>query len=201
MALTGKPIFLSTGMTYLAEVEMALEEIHRYNQDVVLLQCTANYPIPDDEANLNVLKTYKSKFDIIVGYSDHSKGIGASPYAIPLGARVVEKHFTLNTEQQGPDHEASLNPEQLKDYVKEIRKVELFMGTGIKKPSFDELKTRNTLQKCLVASTFISKSEPFTESNIIAKRTGGKGISPSYYKDVLRKKASKDYKENDIIYE
>jgi N,N'-diacetyllegionaminate synthase len=201
LARTGKPIFLSTGMSYLAEVEMALEEIYPYNQNVVLLQCTANYPIADDEANLNVISTYKSKFDIIVGYSDHSKGIGASPYAIPLGVKVVEKHFTLDTEQQGPDHEASLNPEQLKNYVKEIRKVESYMGTFNKKPSFDELKTRNSLQKCLVASTSISKDEPFTDGNIIAKRTGGKGISPNYYKDLLRKKASKDYKVNDIINE
>ena len=199
LALTGKPLFLSTGMSYLAEIEMALEEIYPYNKNVVLLQCTANYPINDDEANLNVIKTFKSKFDIIVGYSDHSKGIGASPYAIPMGAKVVEKHFTLDTEQKGPDHEASLNPNQLKDYVKEIRKVELFMGTANKRPSFDELKTRESLQKCLVASKSISKLEPFTENNIVAKRTGGKGISPIYYNDILKKFASKHYNVNDII--
>lgn len=199
IAKSGKPIFLSTGMSYLAEVELALEEMQQYNQNIVLLQCTANYPIADHEANLNVINTYKSLFDIIVGYSDHSTGIGASPYAIPMGARVVEKHFTLDTEQQGPDHEASLNPNQLKEYVKEIRKVELYMGTSIKKPSFDELKTRRSLQKSYVAAKSIAKSDPFTERNIIAKRTGGKGISPIYYKDLLQKTASRDYNVNDII--
>ena len=201
VAQTRKPIFLSTGMAYLAEVELALEEIYQYNQDVVLLQCTANYPISDDEANLNVINTYRSMFDITVGYSDHSRGLGASPYAIPLGARVVEKHFTLDTEQSGPDHEASLNPDELRKYVLEIRKVESFMGSGIKKPSFDELKTREALQKCLVASKFIAKSEPFTLNNMVAKRTGGVGISPIYYKDILKKTASKDYNINDEIHE
>ena len=201
VAQTGKPILLSTGMAYLAEVQTALEEIYKYNQDVVLLQCTANYPISDDEANLNVISTYRSMFNITVGYSDHSRGLGASPYAIPLGARVVEKHFTLDTEESGPDHEASLNPDELRKYVLEIRKVELFMGSGVKKPSFDELKTRESLQKCLVASKFIAKSEYFTLENIVAKRTGGVGISPLYYKDILKKKASKDYNINDVIHE
>ena len=199
LALAGKPIFLSTGMSYMADIEVALEEIYPYNKNVVLLQCTANYPISDDEANLSVIKTFKSKFDIIVGYSDHSVGIGASPYAVPLGAKVVEKHFTLDTDQLGPDHKASLSPEELKRYVKEIRRVELFMGTSIKRPSFDELKTRDTLQKCLVASKSISRFAPFTEDNVVAKRTGGKGISPIYIKDIFKKNASKNYDVDDII--
>ena len=201
IAKTGKPIFLSTGMCYLAEIETALKEIYAFNKDVVLLQCTANYPINDREANLNVIKTFKSKFNVLVGYSDHSVGIGASPYAIPLGARVVEKHFTVDNNEEGPDHQASLSPEELTSYVKEIRRVETYMGSSIKNPSFDEIKTRNSLQKCLVASKNIFQNELFTEDNIIAKRTGGKGISPVYYKDLLRMKATRDYKKNDIIYE
>ena len=201
IAKTGKPIFLSTGMSYMAEIETALEELYAFNKDIILLQCTANYPIKDIEANLNVIKTFKSKFNILLGYSDHSKGIGASPYAIPLGVRVVEKHFTIDDKQEGPDHEASLNPKQLCQYVKEIRRVEVFMGTDVKKPSFDELKTRSSLQKCLVASKNILQNQFFTEKNIIAKRTGGKGISPMYYRDLLKRKASRDYKKNDIINE
>lgn len=199
VAKTGKPIFLSTGMSYLSEVEMALEEIYKYNKDLVLLQCTANYPIDDEEANLNVISTYQKKFDVIVGYSDHSVGLGASLFAIPMGAKVVEKHFTLNTEDEGPDHRASLNPEQLKKYVAEVRKVERYMGSGIKKPSFNELQTRKSLQKCLVARKNINVGEVFSLENIVAKRTGGKGISPIYYQDIIGKISQKKYAVNDII--
>jgi len=201
IAQTNKPIFLSTGMSYFEEIKLALKEIYPYNKNVVLLQCTANYPIRDNDANLNVIYTFKSKFDILVGYSDHSTGIGASPYAIPLGAKVVEKHFTLNTDESGPDHKASLNPEELKSYVKEIRRVESFMGSYIKEPTNDELETRKSLQKCLVASQKISMNDFFTESNIVAKRTGGFGISPIFYKDLLKKKSSREYNINDIINE
>jgi N-acetylneuraminate synthase len=199
LAKSGKPIFLSTGMSYLSEVEMALQEIYNYNKDVVLLQCTANYPIQDNEANLNVLNTFLSHFKILVGYSDHTVGTGASPYAIPMGARVVEKHFTIDNSSEGPDHKASLNPVQLKDYVKQIRKVEEYMGIFIKIPSFDETKTRKSLQKCLVAACEIKKDQSFTEQNIVAKRTGGEGISPLYYNQLLEKRASKKYNKNDII--
>jgi N-acetylneuraminate synthase len=199
LAKIGKPIFLSTGMTYMTEIELALEEIYPYNKDVILLQCTANYPIKDHEANLNVLNTFQSMFDIVVGYSDHSMGTGASPYAIPMGARVVEKHFTLDNKGLGPDHKASLNPIQLREYVKQIKKVEEYMGTFVKMPSFDELKTRKSLQKCLVADYDIKKGDSFSNRNIIAKRTGGEGISPLYYRQLIAKKASKNYNKNDII--
>ena len=199
IAMTGKPIFLSTGMSYLSEVQMALEEIYQHNSDVVLLQCTANYPIDDSEANLNVLYTYQDLFDIIVGYSDHSVGIGASPYAIPMGAKVVEKHFTINKEELGPDHKASLNPSELKEYVKIIRQVEFYLGDYIKKPSIAELKTRKSLQKSLVAACDIDKGEILTDKNLLAKRTGGVGISPIYYHEIIGIKASQSYNKNDII--
>ena len=199
VAKTGKPIFLSTGMSYLSEVQLALEEIYPFNKNVILLQCTANYPINDNEANLNVLYTYQSLFDIIVGYSDHSVGIGASPYAIPMGARVVEKHFTLNTGEKGPDHKASLDPIELKQYVNHMIKVEEYLGQFTKIPSFAEMKTRQSLQKCLVAATDIAKDDFLSDKNVIAKRTGGKGISPIYYKQLFARKASRSYKKNDII--
>lgn len=199
IAQTGKPLFLSTGMSYLSEVELALKEIYQYNKQVVLLQCTANYPIEDEEANLNVIKTYQNHFDVLVGYSDHSVGLGASVYAIPMGAKVVEKHFTLNTEGEGPDHLASLNPQQLKDYVLAIRQAEKYLGTDIKAPSLAEQNTRNSLQKCLVAKENIEEGDIFTLDNIVAKRTGGKGISPIYYSKFIGKKASRSFQKNEIL--
>lgn len=194
-----KPIFLSTGMSYLAEVELALEAINRHNRDVVLLQCTANYPIDDDEANLNVLNTYKKNFDILIGYSDHSVGLGAAAFAIPMGAKVVEKHFTYDKNSVGPDHKASLSPDELTEFVRLVRRVDKYMGSAVKSPSLSEQGTRRSLQKCFVAAAKISKGDVFTDENIVAKRTGGIGISPIYYFDVLGKTASANFEVDDII--
>jgi N-acetylneuraminate synthase len=199
IAQKNKPIFLSTGMSYLDEVKQALETIYQYNKDVVLLQCTANYPIKDDEVNLNVINSYKKEFDILVGYSDHSVGIGAAPYSIPMGAKVVEKHFTLDKSLKGPDHLASLTPDELCEFVRIVKQVDTFMGSYIKEPNSSEIDTRKSLQKSLVANCDIKESEYFTEDNIIAKRTGGIGISPIEYKKVLNSKAKKDFKKDDII--
>ncbi len=199
VAKKGKPIFLSTGMTYLAEVKLALETIYKYNKDVVLLQCTANYPIQDNEANLAVINTYKDNFDIILGYSDHSVGIGAAPYAIPMGVRLVEKHFTLNKNDEGPDHAASLSPEELVNFVKTIRRVDTYIGSDVKEPSLSEQSTRKSLQKCMVANQVIKKGEKFSMDNIVAKRTGGIGTSPIFYKDLVGTTATKQYEKNEII--
>jgi len=199
IAQTGKPIIFSTGMCYLNEVTAALEEIKCYNDQVIILQCTANYPIKDSEANLNVLRTYQEHYDAILGYSDHSVGLGAALYSIPLGAKVVEKHFTIDKGLDGPDHEASLDPEELKEFVKQARTVEAYLGATVKEPTASELLTRASLQKCLVASCTICEGETFTEENIVAKRTGGKGITPLYYKDIVGKVAQRGYVMNDII--
>ncbi|MCK5847448.1 MAG: N-acetylneuraminate synthase [Bacteroidales bacterium] len=199
VAKKNKPIFLSTGMSYLSEVQMALDTILEFHNQVVLLQCTANYPIKNTEANLNVMNTYRSNFDVLLGYSDHTVGIGAAAFAIPMGAVVVEKHFTLDKAQEGPDHTTSLSPDELAEFVKLVRKVDDFMGTSIKKPNLSELKTRASLQKCLVANDDIVKGEIFTDENIIAKRTGGIGISPIYYKEIVGTKATINYSKNDII--
>ena len=135
----------------------------------------------------------------MVGYSDHTVGVGAAAFAIPMGAKVVEKHFTLDKSLQGPDHKASLSPEELKEFVQLVRKVDAFMGSSIKKPNLSETKTRASLQKCLVANCEIQEGEVFTEDNIIGKRTGGEGISPIYYKDLVGTKATKNYKKDEII--
>jgi N,N'-diacetyllegionaminate synthase len=199
VARTGKPIFLSTGMCYLDEVEMAVKAILEINTNLILLQCTANYPIQDDEANLNVLNTFKEKFDCILGFSDHTIGLGASLFAIPMGAKVVEKHFTIDKSFDGPDHRASLTPTELKGFVLEIRRIEKYLGSSEKRPTDSEKLTKKSLQKCLVAAQNIKKGEKFSENNLIAKRTGGIGISPLFYDQILGTFAPKDFNKNDII--
>ena len=194
-----RPIILSTGMSNMCEIELALEEIIPFNKDVIILHCTSNYPIQDSEVNLSALNTLKNKFDILVGFPDHSLGIGAGAYAVPMGAKVIEKHFTLNKDFDGPDHTASLSPEELIKFVEEIRKVETYLGQPIKMPTFSELNTKKSLQKYFVARINIQSNEIFTESNIIAKRTGGEGLSPIYYKNVLGKRAKKSFKKDEII--
>lgn len=199
VATKGKPIILSAGMCYMDEVRKALEAIYPINKDLILLQCTANYPINDNEANIGIIKTFKNSFDMLVGYSDHSKGVGASPYAVAIGAKVIEKHFTLDRNMEGPDHKASLEPRELKELVQTIRRVEKYIGNGIKTPTLSEQFTRKSLQKCLVAKSDIAEGEKLTESNIIAKRTNGEGISALYYDDLIGRTAKKDYRTNDII--
>lgn len=198
-AKIGKPIILSAGMCYMEEVYKALEAIYPFNDKVILLQCSANYPIRDTEANLNVIDTFKKEFDIMVGYSDHSVGVGASPYAVAKGARVIEKHFTLDRAMAGPDQKASVTPEELKQLVQEVRKVEQYLGSGIKVPTCSEQFTRKALQKCLVAKTNIPCGAVFTIENVVAKRTNGIGISALYIDDVLGQTASRDYAVDDII--
>lgn len=194
-----KPIILSAGMCYLEEVEKAVDTISESNQNLILLQCTANYPIQDEEANLRVVTSFIDKFDMIVGYSDHSSGIGASPYAVALGAKVIEKHFTLDKTLKGPDHKASVTPDELKKLVLEIRKVEKYLGDGVKMPTYSEQATRRSLQKCLVADKEIKKGDIITGESIVAKRTDGIGISALYYDNVIGKRAEKNYNKNDII--
>lgn len=201
VAQTGKPIFLSTGMCYINEVDAALEEMAIFNTNIVLLQCTANYPIADTEANLNVITTFKERYDILVGFSDHTVGIGAAPYAVPFGARVLEKHFTIDKTMEGPDHLASLSPQELKDFVIQVRQMEKYFGGFEKTPTQSELGTRKSLQKCLVASKEIKAGDKFSEENMIGKRTGGIGIAPLRYKELIGKIATANFKLNEIIHE
>ena len=199
VARKNKPIILSAGMCYMEEVCKALEAVYPINRDLILLQCTANYPIDDEEANIGVVQTFKEKFDILTGYSDHSRGVGASPFAVALGAKVIEKHFTLDRNMRGPDHKASVEPEELKELVQTIRRVEKYIGNGMKMPTRSEQFTRVSLQKCIVAKKDIYEGELFTEDNIVAKRTNGKGISAIYFDDVIGKTADKNYLVDDII--
>ncbi|MFI3201752.1 MAG: N-acetylneuraminate synthase family protein [Eubacteriales bacterium] len=199
VAQKGRPIILSAGMCYLEEVRVALDAIRPINQQVILLQCTANYPIKDEEVNLELIPRLRDEFKIVIGYSDHSVGIGASPYAVVKGAKVIEKHVTLDRTMEGPDQGASVTVEELRQLVEEIRKVETYLGTDIKTPTISEQNTRKSLQKCLVASKSIQQGECFTEENVTAKRTNGVGISALYYDEVIGKCATKDYVYNDIL--
>jgi N-acetylneuraminate synthase len=198
VAKTGKNIILSTGMCNMEEVEKAVESIIEINKKLTIMQCTANYPCKDNEANLNVLNSYK-KFNCQLGYSDHTTGFGASLFAIPMGARVIEKHFTLDKDSIGPDHKASLNEEELISYVKTIRRIEAYLGSSKKKPTPSETQTRKSLQKCLVAKKTILKGDILSEENIVAKRTGGKGISPIKFDEINGIKAIRKFQKNEII--
>ncbi len=199
VAQKNKPIFLSAGMCYMEEVQMALNAILPINKNVILLQCTANYPISDNEANIGVISLFKDRFDMLVGYSDHSQGVGASPFAVALGAKVIEKHFTLDRNMEGPDHKASVEPDELKEMVNSIRRAEQYIGNGIKMPTVSEQFTRKSLQKCLVAKKEIKCGEAFTEENIVAKRTNGVGVAAVYFDDYIGKISQSNYKCNDII--
>lgn len=201
VALTGKPMILSTGMCNMEEVKKSVSFVSKYTKNLVLLQCTANYPIKDEEANLNVIPVFKKEFSCLVGYSDHSVGIGAAPFAIPLGAVVLEKHFTISKDDDGPDHRASLDPRELKEFVKLVRRVEKFGGNHIKAPTDSEKGTKKSLQKCLVAAKNIEIGHEISEKDIVAKRTGGVGVSPLEFEAIIGKKASKSYQVNDIIEE
>lgn len=194
-----KPIIISAGMCYMEEVEKALKVIEPINENVILLQCTSNYPILDEEANIGLIEKFKNKFNIIVGYSDHSKGVGASPYAVAIGAKVIEKHFTLDKNMEGPDQKASISPEELKKLVEQIRIVEKYIGQGIKMPTQSEQFTRKSLQKYFVASKNIKKGDIFTDDNIVAKRTNGKGISAIYYDELLGNVSAYDFDIDEVI--
>ena len=204
IAKKGKPIFLSTGMSYLLEVELALKTIFKYNKDVVLLQCTANYPIQANEANLAVINTYRDNFDILLGYSDHSIGVGAAPFAIPMGAKVIEKHFTLDKNLPGPDHFFALTPNELKQMIDSIRNTELAYGTGKKEVLEEEVKTRKFAKRSLQAITDISKGDILELGiNFDILRPGDRlrGLEARFVTDIIGKKSKLDVAKGDGINE
>lgn len=179
VASKGKPLIVSTGMTNLGEVETAVKAIEsRGNRDIVLLQCVSNYPAAPEDANLRAMQTMATSFGVPVGYSDHTKGIEVAIAAVALGACVIEKHFTLDRNMDGPDHRASVEQEELKALVKGIRNVETAMGNGRKEPVVSEANTAAVARKSLVAARYISAGTKLTEALIDIKRPGT-GISPA----------------------
>ena len=199
IARKGKPMILSTGMTYMSEIQAVLKELLPINPNIIVLHCTANYPTPPDEVNLNVINTFKQELGLIIGFSDHTESLGASPYAVPMGAKVIEKHFTLDKSLPGPDHKASLDPVELKLLVERIREAESYLGGYLKYPTLSELGTRASLQKSIIAKNEIKAGDILREEDLNTKRTGGKGIPAIYIDKVLGKVAMRDFSKDDII--
>lgn len=196
-----KKVILSTGMADLGEIEDALDvliESGTKREDITVLHCNTEYPTPFEDVNLKAMLTIKYAFKIEVGYSDHTLGIEIPIAAVGLGARVIEKHFTIDRNLPGPDHKASLEPHELKQMVQAIRNIEKALGDGIKKPSKSELKNLQIARKSIVAKRNIKKGEIFTEENLTIKRPGN-GISPMRWNEIIGRKAKKDFLEGEII--
>jgi N-acetylneuraminate synthase len=226
-AQTGADLIVSTGMSTLAEVEAALGVISfgYLTQDntipsleafqtaylskegqallkakVTVLHCTTEYPAPMAEINLKAMDTLSSAFKLTVGYSDHSAGILIPIAAVARGAKIIEKHFTLNKKMEGPDHKASLEPNELADMVKGIRSIELAIGDGLKGPSQSEIKNKTIARKSLVAIKNIAIGERFDSENLGIKRPGD-GVSPYRYWELLNTKSTESYQKDQVIYE
>lgn len=199
IAETGKEIILSTGMCTMEEVAAAVEVLKKHGADkLTLLHCTTEYPAPIAEVNLRAMQTMKDAFGLEVGYSDHTVGIEVPIAAVAMGATVIEKHFTLDKNMEGPDHKASLEPDELAAMVKAIRNIELAMGTGEKKPSESEKKNMAVARKSIIAACDIKKGDIFTKENITTKRPGS-GISPMMWENVIGTRAVRDFQEDELI--
>lgn len=192
-------VIMSTGMCTLYEVRDALNVLNEFGTtDITLLHCTTEYPAPYDSVNLKAMLTLQKEFGYKVGYSDHTNGIEIPVAAVAMGASVIEKHFTLDKNMEGPDHKASLEPEELRQMVLSIRNVEAAIGDGIKQPSEAEKKNIAIARKSIVAACEIKKGEIFTEENLTAKRPGN-GISPMNWAEVMGKDAKRDFSEDELI--
>lgn len=201
VAKTGKPIVMSTGMSDLEEVREALTVLQdKGAKDITILQCNTEYPTPFEDVNLKAMNTMKEEFCYPVGYSDHTKGIEISLAAVAMGATVIEKHFTLDRTLPGPDHVASLEPDELKQMISSIRNIEKAIGTGIKEPSPSEKKNIAAARASLVAAVDIKAGEVFTRENLTVKRPGT-GVNPMRYNEYLGKKANRDYQADTLIEE
>ena len=197
-----KKIIISTGMAELDEIKDALnllENCGTKRGNITVLHCNTEYPTPMKDVNLRAMITIQNSFpEISVGYSDHTLGIEVPIAAAALGAIVIEKHFTLDRTMKGPDHKASLEPEELQRMVKAIRNIEQAMGSGIKKPSLSELKNKTIVRKSIVASKNITKGERFSEENLTTKRPGT-GISPALWDEIIGSKAIYNFQKNELI--
>ena len=192
-------VIMSTGMCTLDEVRDAIKVLKDFGTtDITLLHCTTEYPAPYDSVNLNAMLTLQNEFAFKVGYSDHTNGIEIPVAAVAMGATVIEKHFTLDKNMEGPDHKASLEPDELKQMVQSIKNVDAALGDGAKQPSDVEKKNIAIARKSIVAACDIKKGEMFTEENLTAKRPGN-GISPMNWAEVLGKIAKRDFSEDELI--
>jgi N,N'-diacetyllegionaminate synthase len=196
-----KKIILSSGMSGLSEVRDALEILTKggvKKSDITVLHCTSEYPAPYEEVNLKAMQALRKNFKVAVGYSDHTLGIEVPIAAAALGATIIEKHFTLDRGMKGPDHEASLEPGELRLMVKAIRNIEKAMGDGIKKASPSEIKNKKIARKSIVALRQIKKGEIFSRQNITVKRPAN-GISPMKWDSVLGRAAKRNFRQDEAI--
>ena len=192
---------MSSGMSNMKELDNALKVLIKsgtFKKNIIILHCTTSYPTKFDDVNLNAMLKIKKKLNIEIGYSDHTKGIEVAIAAISLGAKVIEKHFTLNKRLNGPDHLSSLNPLEFKAMVKSIRNVENAFGLSLKKPT--KIETQNSLivRKSIFALKNIKKGEKFSLENICIKRPGV-GKSPMMWYKLIGKKSKKNYKADELI--
>lgn len=196
-----KEVILSTGMADLGEIEDALDVLIKSGtakEKITVLHATTEYPCPIDEVNLGAMQTIRAAFGVKVGYSDHTQGIEVPIAAVAMGASVIEKHFTLDCSMEGPDHKASLEPQDLRAMVQAIRHVEQALGDGIKRPSKSEIKNIAIARKSIVAGRPIKAGEIFCEDNITIKRPGN-GVSPMRWDEVIGATAHKNYLSDDLI--
>ena len=199
IAHTGKPVVMSTGMCEPDEILAAINVLEKNGSgEITLLHCNTEYPTPLKDVNLYAMRTMKKKFGKKVGYSDHTKGIEVPVAAVALGACVIEKHFTLDKNMPGPDHKASLEPDELGRMVKNIRNIEIALGDGVKRVSESERKNIAIARKSIVARRNIQEGEILTEENLAVKRPGT-GINPMQWMEVLGTRAVRDFKEDELI--
>ncbi len=196
-----KNIILSTGMANLGEIEAAIDALElagTLRRNIRLLHCTSEYPAAMSSVNLRVLQTLAQSFGVSVGYSDHTQGIEVAIAAVAMGATVIEKHFTLDRNLPGPDHQASLEPAELVAMVGAIRNIEIALGDGIKRLSAAEIKNKAVVRKSLIARRPIKAGEKFTKQNLTVKRPGT-GISPMLWDEFIGAIALRDFQENELI--
>jgi N,N'-diacetyllegionaminate synthase len=196
-----KKIILSTGMSNMNEVKSALDVLVNSGtkkNNITVLHANTEYPTPMEDVNLKAMVTIGKNLDVKFGYSDHTLGIEVDIAAVAMGASCIEKHFTLDHNMEGPDHKASLEPDQLKKMVKAIRNIELAFGSSIKKPSKSEIQNIKIVRKSIVAKTTIKKGDILNKNNLAVKRPG-RGMSPMRWDEVLGSKATKDYNEDELI--
>ncbi len=197
----GKPVVISTGMATISEVKNAMSillDAGIKQNDITVLHCNSEYPSPMKDVNLKAMQTLENELGVKVGYSDHTLGIEVSVAAVAMGAKVIEKHFTLDRNLYGPDHGASLEPSELKEMISAIRNIERALGDGVKKPSQSEIKNLLISRKSIVSKRPIKKGELFSKENLTVKRPGN-GISPMKWDEILGSVSIRDYLKDELI--
>lgn len=199
LAKTKKPVIMSTGMCSMDEIRVAIKVLKdNGSDDIKLLHCNTEYPTPFEDVNLAAMQSMRDAFGLEVGYSDHTKGIEVPIAAVAMGATIIEKHFTLDRNMEGPDHKASLEPDELEEMVSSIRHIEAALGSGNKQPSPSETKNIAVARKSIVAKCRITAGDILSEANITVKRPGT-GICPMKWPEIIGTKAIRDFDEDEMI--